>query len=80
MGKQMEGDNRQRRNKARAARERGNLPSEEGVTTGGSQQRHSMHKDEDHADKLDAIRRGKQKVIRENTPEPRPGSRPSPRE
>jgi hypothetical protein len=71
-GKQMEGDNRQRRRKAKEARERGRSASEEGVTSGGSQQRLKQDPD-DHREKIEGIRRGKQKVIRENTPEPKPG-------
>jgi hypothetical protein len=71
-GKQMEGDNRQRRRKAKEARERGQSASEEGVTFGGSQQRTKQDPD-DHREKIEDIRRGKQKVIRENTPEPKPG-------
>lgn len=72
-GKQMEGDNRQRREKAKEARERGNAPSEEGATTGGSKQRQHVGEKEGHREKIETIREGKQDVIRENTPEPRPG-------
>jgi len=75
-GKEMEGGNRQRRQKAREARRRGRLPSEEGVTTGASKQRHHLAVDEDHALKIETIRQGKQDVIRENTPTVRPRSRP----
>src|SRR5690606_8064639 len=47
-GKQMEGGNRQRRQKAREARERGHRPSEEAVTTGASKQRtHLIDKEHD---------------------------------
>lgn len=74
-GKQMEGNPEQRRKKAREAKERGNKPSEESATTGASKQRKHLGDDEEHAEKIDTIREGKQKVIRENTPEPRPGSR-----
>lgn len=73
-GKQMEGNEQQRRGKAREARKRGNRASEEGGTLGASKQRQNVDSDS-HAEKLDKIREGKQKVIRENTPEPRPGSR-----
>lgn len=75
-GKQMEGDNRQRRKRARAARRRGRLPSDEAVTTGASKQRHHLRDDEEHVEKIRTIREGKLKVIRENTPEVRPRSRP----
>ncbi len=76
VGKQMEGDNRQRRSKGRLARKRGRLPSEEGVTTGASKQRHHLRTGEDHVEKIRTIREGKQEVIRENSPEVRPRSRP----
>lgn len=74
-GREMEGDNRHRRKKAREAREAGHKASEESRTLGASKQRHRVETDEDHATKLETIRAGKQRVIRENTPEPRPGSR-----
>jgi len=47
-GKQMEGDNEQRRTRARRARERGHTPSEEGVTLGASKQRE--HAERAHRD------------------------------
>jgi len=74
-GKQMEGDNRQLRNKGRDAKREGKLPSEAVATTGASKQRKHLPGREGHVEKLETIRQGKQKVIRENTPEPRPGSR-----
>jgi len=74
MAREMEGGNRQRRAKAREARKRGRLPSEEGVPFGASKQRHRADKG-DHVERIHAIRRGKQEVIAQNTPEPRPGSR-----
>jgi len=75
-GRQMEGDNRQRRAKAREARRRGRLASEEAATTGASKQRHHLRGDEEHVDKIAALRRGKQEVIRQKSPEPKPRSRP----
>jgi hypothetical protein len=72
-GRKMEGDEQQRRKKGREARERGHAPSEEGATTGASKQRQHVGQREGHREKLDTIREGKQDVIRENTPEPRPG-------
>ncbi len=75
-GKQMEGDNRQLRSRAREARRAGRLPSEAAATTGSSKQRHHLRGDEEHVEKIETIRAGKQKVISENTPEPRPRSRP----
>lgn len=72
-GKQMEGDNKERRKKAKEARDRGQSASEENVTTGASKQRKNMPDDTDHREKIETIRKGKHDVIRENTPEPRPG-------
>lgn len=72
-GKQMEGDNRERRKKAKEARDEGKRPSEEAATTGGSQQREEVGDDVGHREKLETIRKGKQDVIAENTPEPKPG-------
>jgi hypothetical protein len=72
-GKQMEGDNRQRRKKARAARDQDQLPSEEAATTGSSKQREHVAGDVDHRDKIEGIRKGKQDIIQQNTPEPKPG-------
>jgi hypothetical protein len=71
-GKQMEGDNRQRRKKAREAREEGQRPSETGGSLGASKQRTNVQ-DAEHREKIETIRQGKHKVIRENTPEPKPG-------
>ena len=71
-GKKMEGNEEQKRKKAREANERGNLPSEEGSTTGASKQ-HRNAKNEEYSDTLDSKRRGKQDVISQNTPTPKPG-------
>lgn len=76
-GKQMEGDNRQRRAAAKDARDHGQQSSEVGATTGASQQRTKADDDASHQEKIDLKREGKHKVIRENTPEARPGSRDS---
>jgi hypothetical protein len=73
MGKQMEGDNKERRKKAKEARERGNLASEENVTMGASKQRQKADANDEYPQTLENIRDGKHKVIRENTPEPKPG-------
>lgn len=72
-GKKMEGNEEQRRKKAREAREEGKSPSEEHATTGGSKQRQHEGKDTGYREKIEKIRQGKHEVIRENTPEPRPG-------
>jgi hypothetical protein len=75
MGKQMEGDNRERRNKAKQARREGKKPSEVGATLGASKQRNEADESMTHQERLDLMREGKHDVIRENTPEARPGSR-----
>ena len=75
MGKQMEGDNKERRKKAREAREEGKKPSEMGATQGASQQRTHMERNDDHEEKIEKIREGKHDVIQQNTPEVRPRSR-----
>jgi hypothetical protein len=76
-GKQMEGDNKQRRAAAKKARDEGKSASEIGASTGASQQRTKADSKMSHQEKLDLQRQGKQDVIRENTPEARPGSRDS---
>ncbi|CAN5759228.1 hypothetical protein BH23GEM9_BH23GEM9_37160 [soil metagenome] len=77
MGKQMEGDNKQRRAAAKRARDEGKDASEIGASTGSSKQRAKADTDMTHQEKLDLQREGKHDVIRENTPEARPGSRDS---
>lgn len=72
-GKQMEGDNKERRKKAREARDKGRVPSEEASTTGSSKQREHLDDDVSHREKIETIRKGKQDVIQQNTPEPKPG-------
>ena len=78
-GKKMEGNEEQRRKAARRARDRGHDPSAEGKTHGASKQREHLRNKEDHREKLEKIREGKQPVIAENTPEARPGYGPSSR-
>jgi hypothetical protein len=75
MGKQMEGDNRERRNKAKQARREGKTPSEVGATLGASKQRNEAEENMTHQERLDLKREGKHDVIQQNTPEARPGSR-----
>jgi hypothetical protein len=72
-GKQMEGDNRERRRKAKEARDEGRLPSEDAATTGSSKQREHLAEDVGHREKIETLRKGKQDVIQQNTPEPKPG-------
>jgi hypothetical protein len=76
-GKKMEGNEEQRRKKAREAKRAGRLPSEQGATQGASKQRKHLPRDEDHVEKLESIRQGKQPVIGHDvsTPHPRPRSR-----
>jgi hypothetical protein len=74
-GKQMEGDNKERRKMAKEARDEGSKPSEVGATLGASKQRTKADADATHQEKLDLKRQGKHDVIRENTPEAKPGSR-----
>jgi hypothetical protein len=76
--KKMEGNEEQRRKKARQARRRGRSPSEEAATQGASRQRRHLPKDEDHAEKLKAVREGKQPDpgMHVSNPQPRPRSRP----
>lgn len=73
MGKQMEGDNRQRRARAAEARDEGRLPSEDGVTTGASGQERHLGNEADHAEKMAGPGWGKQQPDRVG-PQPRPGS------
>jgi hypothetical protein len=75
-GKKMEGNEEQRRKKAREARRHGQLPSEEGATLGASKQRKHVPQDEEHTEKLRAIREGKQPDLHHAAePAPRPRSR-----
>ncbi|GAA4089346.1 MULTISPECIES: hypothetical protein [Actinomadura] len=70
--KKMEGDETQRRKKAREARAAGSSPSAENVTTGASKQPHTRPGQEPHrhADRLEDIHRGKQQ---DGGPHPKPG-------
>ncbi len=71
MAKQMEGDNAERRKKAREAREQGKTPSAERATTGASKQRKHLGDREDHVTKLRTPREAKQPLQ-----EPERGPRP----
>ena len=73
MGKQMEGDNRQRRKKAKEAKEEGQSASEAGVTLGASKQDYSLGRQDEHTEKMEAPGRGKQQPERAANPM-RPGS------
>lgn len=60
MRKQVEGDSRERRKKARSARRQGKQPADERVTTGASKQHKHLAHREDHDTKLASIGAGKQ--------------------
>jgi hypothetical protein len=72
-GKQMEGNNEQRRQAAKEARDEGKRPSEVGATLGASKQRTEADENMTHQQKLDLKREGKNSGI--TAPEARPGSR-----
>ena len=57
--KRVEGNEEQKRGKGREAKARGHQPSEEGVTTGASKQRHEVHGGS-HKERVEARTRGKQ--------------------
>lgn len=76
MGKQMEGDNVERRRRAKDARERGELPSAEGVTTGASKQRRHLSRQADHGERISAKVAGKQDPDHTSA-HTRPGDGPS---
>lgn len=75
MPKEMEGDNRERRRRAKDARDAGTLPSAEGVTTGASKQRRHLDHDTPHEERIAAKAAGKQDP-EHVLPQARPGSRP----
>lgn len=72
--KKMEGDDKQRRKRAREAREEGHAPSETGATTGGSKQRQHIAdaKRFSHEERVDTKHGGKQQNW---PPDPSTGSR-----
>ncbi|PXY22663.1 hypothetical protein [Prauserella muralis] len=62
MGKQMEGDNRQRRKKANEARHEHGVPaSRSQVTLGASKPREHLPGKADHEERITSPRRGKQR-------------------
>lgn len=74
-GKRMEGNEDQKRQAAREARESGKSASEIGASTGSTQQRQEAKGDMSHQQRIDLKREGKPDEISENTSEARPGSR-----
>jgi hypothetical protein len=71
--KNMEGDNEERRNRAREARAEGKSPSEAGVTLGASKQRKEAKGDASHEERLDSRQTGKRGAG--TSGKPRPGNR-----
>jgi hypothetical protein len=71
--KQMEGDNTERRNRAREARESGRLPSAEGVSLGAGKQREETRENASHQERIDRPRSGKRGAG--TSSKPRPGNR-----
>jgi hypothetical protein len=77
-GKKMEGNEEQKRQAARDAREEGKSASEVGASTGGSQQRTEARGNMSHQERLDLKREGKpDQIEQDKTPEARPGARDS---
>ncbi|HZF67734.1 MAG TPA: hypothetical protein VEZ47_06840 [Gemmatirosa sp.] len=74
-GKQMEGDNTERRKLAKAARDAGRKPSEVGATLGASKQRQRAASGMTHQQRLDLKREGKHTVTAASTPTARPRNR-----
>ena len=70
MGKEMEGDNKQRRAAARDARRHGSSASEAGRTTGGSKQRTKVPDKADHDERLETTQRGEAKQGGADVPKP----------
>jgi hypothetical protein len=73
MRKQMEGDNKQRRQAAKDARDEGRSPSEAGVTTGASKQQRHVDSGAAHDERTKHLGEGKQSSTRRE-PDLRPES------
>ena len=74
-GKQMGGDNTERRKNAKAARDAGKMPSEIGATFGAPKQRTKASGDMTHQERLDLTKEGKRHGTGQHIPEARPGNR-----
>jgi hypothetical protein len=73
--KKTEGDETQRRAKARAARAKGKAPSAVGATTGASKQRTDKGRHRGSVlDRLTSRGKGRQRTTQAGAPEPNPGS------
>ena len=71
-----EGNDEQRRAKARKAREAGKRPSEMSATLGASKQRKEAKSGASHQEKMDLKREGKEaKTAKGTSGKPRPGNR-----
>ena len=74
VGKESEGDNRQRRDQAEQARKDGKNPSDEAATLGSSKQRSKVDSEASHEERLETKNEGKQDSLTRSKNEPRPGS------
>lgn len=70
MGKQMEGDNKQRRKAAKKARDAGDSAGDWGATTGGSKQRTGVGDQAEHSERLTTTQRGEAKQAGRDVPRP----------
>jgi len=71
-----EGNNEQRRAKAKQARDAGKKPSEVSATLGASQQRKEAKSGASHQEKMDQKREGKEaRTAKGTSGKPRPGNR-----
>lgn len=61
-GKKIEGNEQQRRSKAREARKRGSSPSAESATQGASRQPHHLPRHDDQVEKQQTPSQGKQRA------------------
>jgi hypothetical protein len=67
-GKQMEGDNRERRKMAKEARDADKKPSEIGASLGASKQRTEADANMTHQERIDLKKEGKVPSVRQNKP------------
>jgi hypothetical protein len=74
-GKQMSGDNAERRKHAKAARDAGKRPSEVGATFGADKQLTSARGDMTHQERIDLKKEAKRDGTGQQIPKARPGNR-----
>ena len=79
VSRKMEGNEQQKRDRARAARERGRLASAEGATTGASKQPRKVES-KDHQRRLAGKHGDKLDSVKQKSPEGSPGYRDEPGE